>query len=80
LLCAGDQDGAAARMIARLDDPESRADALVELQDYLPPAHPTAFRRAADARRAALKARPDVQAAVNRWGRILSWPTLPPQS
>jgi hypothetical protein len=79
LLCAGDQDGAAARTIARLDDPTTRADALVELQDYLPSPNQTPVRRAIDARRAALKARADVQAAANRWGRILSWPTLPPQ-
>lgn len=36
LLCADDMDGAAASMVARLDDPERRVAALLELSDYDP--------------------------------------------
>lgn len=67
LLCHGDMDGAAGSMIRRLDNPDERADALIELSDYddppvaLPP-HPV------ESRIPALKDRADVKAAIQRAG------------
>lgn len=69
LLCLGDMDGAAASFIRRLADREQRVDALLQLSDYDPP--PVA--RPADpinSRLPALKARPDVKAAIEKAGGI----------
>ncbi|HTQ13275.1 MAG TPA: hypothetical protein VMH86_05305 [Rhizomicrobium sp.] len=75
-LCAGNQDKAAALLIAQLADPVRRGDALVPLQDWAPmPEGP--HDKAMDAAWDALKARPDVRAAVARVGRIESWPIKP---
>lgn len=69
LLCMGDMDGAAAVVVRRLDDPEQRVGALLELSDYdnppvaLPP-NPVASGRKA------LKERPDVKSAIARAGGI----------
>lgn len=69
LLCMNDLDGAAAAVIARLGDPQRRSNALLELSDYAAP--PVALPRDRLASRfAALKARPDVQAAIARAGGI----------
>lgn len=68
-LCAGDQDGAAAILIAQLKDPETRLDALADAQDYPLPTTTAPFRRAQLARRHALHARPDVRAAIAAVGR-----------
>lgn len=67
LLCMNDLDGAAAAFIRRLDDPDQRGETLAELADYDPspiarPANPTASKLPA------LKARPDVRAAIARAG------------
>ena len=67
LLCAGDLDSAAADFIQRLDDPEQRATALLELSDYDPrtgtlPPDPIYSRMPMLARR------PDIQAAIARVG------------
>jgi tetratricopeptide (TPR) repeat protein len=67
LVCLGDLDGAAAAFIRRLDDPERRAGALLQLSDYddpvvaLPP-------DPLHSRLAALKARADVKGAIERAG------------
>jgi tetratricopeptide (TPR) repeat protein len=66
LLCMGDLDGAAANFIRRLDDPASRVRMLLQLSDYPPLPQPPADPLAAGL--AALKARPDVQAAIARAG------------
>ena len=67
LLCLGDMDGAAAAFIARLDDPDRRADALEQLSDYDDP--PVALPPdPINSRLDALKARPDVKAAIARAG------------
>jgi tetratricopeptide (TPR) repeat protein len=69
LLCTGDMDGAAAAVIKRLDDPDGRAAMLLKLSDYddppanVPPDPMTP-------RYKALKARPDVKAAILRAGGI----------
>ena len=77
LACRGDADGMAALLIRRLEDPELADAALAELHDYLPTPNPTAF----DARMIALNetvaARPDVVAARDRVGRVLTVPSLP---
>ena len=67
LLCAGDMDGAAAAYIRRLDNADRRSDALLQLSDYDPP--PSTYPLLPyEARLPALKARPDVQAAIRRAG------------
>ena len=80
LLVAGDLDGAADLFIERLASPSERADALLDLQDWRIPAGNTAFEREVDRRLKQVRARPDVQAALARDGRIgrydLNGPTL----
>ncbi|WP_334181593.1 hypothetical protein [Novosphingobium sp.] len=66
-ICMDRLDAAAATMIARLADPERRIGALAQLSDYAPPPAnlpPVPFA----AGLAALKQRPDVQAAIARAG------------
>ena len=78
LLFAGRQDEAAAFFIAELDDPVSRPEMLLHFQDFAIDPHAT--RRALDLHAAvlALRARPDVAAAIKRVGRIQSYPSLMP--
>lgn len=79
LLCTGDLDGAAAAAIANLNDPSLMRSVLWELQRYRKPsaaAHLGAFEALLDQRRDALRARPDVQAAIDKVGRILSLPIV----
>ena len=66
LLCMGDLDGAAAAFIRRLDDPERRTGALLQLSDYDAP--PVARQDPVYVHMPALKARADVQAAIARAG------------
>ena len=68
MLDAGDFDGAAALLIARLRDPEKRYEALGEVQEYLPlPRLPK--QAEALARWEKLVTRDDVAAAINEVGR-----------
>jgi len=68
LLDAGDFDGAAALLIARLRDPETRYEALGEVQEYLP--LPRLPKQAEElARWEKLVTRTDVAAAINEVGR-----------
>ncbi len=69
-LCLGDLDGAAAAAEESLADPRERAGMLEALQVYLPPPSPTAWQSQMAQRMDALRARVDLQAAVNRVGRI----------
>lgn len=77
LIDAGRLDEAAAALIARLEDPSQRQQALLSLQVY-----PTAERTPADAAYArhldAVRARADVQAAIDRVGRVLDVPIHSP--
>ncbi|EJL21149.1 hypothetical protein PMI02_05219 [Novosphingobium sp. AP12] len=75
-LCMGDLDGAAASIIARLDNPEERGDALRDLSTYedWPANIPPSPDLAADA---SLLARPDVRAAIERAGGIRIFNVLP---
>ncbi len=77
--CVDDQDAAAANLITRLDDPERRASALIGLQDYIDPPHPTASDARLMAFGVAVKARPDVRAAIERAGYVRAWPVIGPQ-
>ena len=72
LLVVGDLDSAAPRLIALLENPETRVNALMLVQhDRILATSPGAVaeRAAVDA----LLARPDVAAAVERYGRVLEW-------
>lgn len=69
LLCVGDQEGAAASLIAQLDDADQRVSALRELSTFDPPlVDPpvNSVSRGYDA----LKKRGDVQAAIARAGGV----------
>jgi hypothetical protein len=66
-LCLGDMDAAAASAVRRLDDPDLRADMLLQLSDFDLAPPPLATDKAAQ-NLEALKKRADVQAAVARAG------------
>lgn len=70
---AGRSEAAAEALVAMLDSPERRIDALFELQTLRRP-DPLPTERAFRAQWDALVARPDVQEAVRRVGRIESAP------
>ena len=80
LTCAGDEDAVAALTIARLDDPAQRNDELVNDQDYLPAPHPTAYDAAYDMHFRNVLKRPDVQAAIAKYGVVESYPAFPPEN
>lgn len=69
LLNEGRLDAAADVLVALLDSDEDRVEALALVQDYAS-AEPFPFNRKRDASLAALIARPDVRAAIERVGRI----------
>jgi hypothetical protein len=69
-LCLGDQGAAAAAARSALEDERQRPLMLQELQLYLPDGVLTREQRLLAARLDALRARADVQAAVQRVGRI----------
>lgn len=70
LLCVNDIDSAAALYVRRLRDPVEYADALLELQIYRAPAHQLPGQAIRAQRRARLRERPEVRAAVGAVGRI----------
>lgn len=78
-LCAGDMDGAAASMIKRLDTPDQRVGALLELSDYVAP--PSTYPQyPTDAALDMLKQREDVKAAITRAGGVRTFNVLQPSS
>ena len=77
LLCMNDLDGAAAMLIDRLENPETRGRALAGLQTYRQPERPWSFMAEARRRNALIMARPDVQAVVERVGRIETYVLAP---
>ncbi|WP_443747449.1 hypothetical protein [Asticcacaulis solisilvae] len=74
--CAGDLDGLASHMIVRLDDPDQRNQALVDAQTYLVPEHMTDWEKTMSDRYAAMLKRPDVRAAIEKYGFIRSYPVF----
>lgn len=76
LACRGDTDGMAALMIRRLEDPELAEAALAELHTHLRASNPTAFDARMIALNEAVASRPDVVAARDRVGRVLTIPSL----
>jgi tetratricopeptide (TPR) repeat protein len=64
LACAGAPDDLAAELVAELKDPDAREAALVRLSEFDPPRAATPVWAADLARMAAIRARPDVRAAV----------------
>jgi len=75
-LCAGDLDALAKQLIARLDDPEERNQALAAVQTYLTPPGQTAWEKSMADRFKALLARPDVKTAIDKYGVIRSYPAF----
>lgn len=74
LVCAEQADEAAALYVRRLDDPTTRAEALEAFRTGRAPPKTPAFQAAFEARLTAIRKRPDVQAAVARWGRAITVP------
>jgi hypothetical protein len=72
LIVAGREDEAAAALIASLEDPELRSDALVRMQQY-PAVEHTAVVTAWYEREVRVHARDDVRRAVAKYGRIRSY-------
>lgn len=71
LLCTNDLDGAAAAYVRRLGNPEHRESALLALQIYETPAVVLSEQEAEISRRkAAVRDRPEVRAAIEAVGRI----------
>ncbi|MEI6486169.1 MAG: hypothetical protein WCO11_07855 [Sphingomonadales bacterium] len=77
--CLGKLDTAAALLIKRLENEDSRDDTLFELQPFLVNDRPNAPDRATKATLRLLKARPDVKAAFAKYGRDLPAAISPPR-
>lgn len=74
LLCAGDLDGLAKLLIANLDDPVTRNATLVQLQSYTGTRNAGAFAEDQYRKAKLVGARPDVQAAIAKYGVVESYP------
>ncbi len=74
LLCVDAQDEAAALYLKRLQDPAERAEALEAFRTGLPAPKPAPYTTTLEARDEAVRARPDVAAALKTWGRALKVP------
>lgn len=77
--CGGDIALGAAAYLARLEDPERRAAALLQAQTYIDPPNPLPGDQRGRAYAQAVLNRPDVKAAIDRHGRIERWPVTGPQ-
>jgi hypothetical protein len=77
--CLKREADAAALLIKRLDDEDSRDDALFDLQPFLLADRPNAPDRMTKGDLRALKARPDVKAAFLKYGRDLPAAVSPPR-
>lgn len=74
LLCANDIDGLVKMTLTRLEDTEKRIDALSGLQIYLPEPNATPWQKTLEARRAQVEARPEIKAAIAKYGFVRSYP------
>lgn len=70
LLCANDLDAVAAIWLERVKDPEKRAGLLYKVQDFPKRAHRGVYEVEIDRRFDVVKARPEVRAAILRYGSI----------
>jgi beta-barrel assembly-enhancing protease len=75
-VCTGDQDGIAAHLIRWLNDPATRSDALLEVQEFPDPKHIGPFDPRYRALWRSVAARDDVRAAIARVGRVGSYPPV----
>lgn len=74
-LCAGDIEGAAAALIARINDPDSRSQAIMLMQDVKPQVPHSARDRDIINAMIALRKRPDVLAAAKAQDIVVrTWP------
>ena len=76
LMCAGDLDAASQQYLAQLDDPERRSGALATAQTWLQPAHQTEVQVKIHALWRTLLARPEVRAAIAKYGFVNSYPLV----
>lgn len=76
LTCAGDVDALTVLMVKQLDDPDLRNSALIASQVWLPDPHRTAWDRKLDAVNAQVAARPEIRAAVEKYGIVNSYPKI----
>jgi transglutaminase-like putative cysteine protease/tetratricopeptide (TPR) repeat protein len=76
LISANRQDEAAQLLVSRLQDPDQRVDALLDVQDYK---QTVLGPRAAEweKRWAAVRRRPDVVEAIGKVGNVAAYPMLP---
>ena len=74
LQCADDEDGLAALIRERLDDPLTRNAELTFVQTYLPEPHATPYDEVMQSRLHAVLARSDVRAAIARYGVVEAYP------
>jgi tetratricopeptide (TPR) repeat protein len=73
LVIAGKDREAGDLLLARLQDPERRADALIDVQNYVdPPAPPTVLEWRSHAK--AIRERADVRALIGQIGKISDYP------
>jgi hypothetical protein len=77
LLFAGDFDAAGALFVERLNTPSMRETALMDLQDWTFPPKATARQIEIRRRLQIVRARAEVQAAAQRYGRLESFPIYP---
>ncbi len=76
LQCAGDSEGLAHLIVTQLDDPQQRAQVLKDAQTWLPDPHPTPFQVKMTATRDAAMNRPEVRAAIDKYGVINTYPSF----
>mgnify|MGYP001550895932 CR=1 FL=1 len=76
LICTDDQEGLAAVYLKQLDDPDLRGEALGEAQAYIEPAHQTPYEARMRAALHRMLARPDVRAAIAKYGFVNSYPLV----
>lgn len=74
LLCLDAQDEAAALYVKRLDDPTERARVLSAFRTSVPAPVVSPNGKLIEARGEAVRARPEVAAALRKWGRPLTLP------
>ncbi len=77
LVCSGDLDGAAQVLIRRLEDPQERTETLSDLQEFNDHGFVPPFAKVMAERLDTVLARPDVQAAIAKVGRIETYDLWP---